>query len=89
MRPQLLVGGILVSLMGILFYLVPLPLTYFWGIPFVVAGGIMAIVSFFLAEGRGPIVPPPGYKFCVFCSAPVPLDSDRCPRCNGLQPRER
>jgi hypothetical protein len=89
MRPQLLVGGILVSLMGILFYLVPLPLTYFWGIPFVVAGGIMAIVSFFLPEGRGPIVPPLGYGFCVFCSAPVLLNSDRCPRCNGLQPRER
>jgi len=88
MRPQLLVGGLLVVLMGAGFYFTALPLVYFWSIPFVFGGGIMALASLFMSEGPGPIRPPEGYRFCVFCSTPVPLQQERCPQCNGLQPKE-
>jgi hypothetical protein len=88
MRPQLFAGGVLVALMGVLFYLVVLPVTYFWGIPFVVAGTIMAMASFFLSETQGPVTAPEGFKFCLFCSTPMPMKAGRCPHCNGLQPRE-
>ena len=88
MRPQLFVGGLLVLFLGALFYAIPLPLVFFWSIPFAIGGGIMALASFFISEGPGPIRPPEGFRFCVFCSTPVPLTSERCPHCNGLQPRE-
>ena len=88
MRPQLFVGGLLAVLLGVLFYAVPLPLVFFSSIPFVIGGGIMALASFFMSEGPGPIPPPEGSRFCVFCSTPVPVGSERCPHCNGLQPRE-
>ena len=88
MRPQLFVGGLLVVLMGVLFYALPLPLVSFWSIPFLAGGGIMILASFFLSEGPGPVQPPEGFRFCVFCSTPVRMGSERCPHCNGLQPRE-
>lgn len=88
MRPQLLVGGLFVTLTGVAFYVLALPFVFFWSVLFVIVGGLMALASFFLAEGPGPVKPPVGYRFCVFCSTPVPLTSDRCPHCNGLQPRE-
>ncbi len=87
MRPQLLIGGLLVALTGVVFYLVPLPLVYFWSLPFVIGGGVMSLASLFMAEGPGPVMPPEGFRFCVFCSTPVPLASERCPHCNGLQPK--
>jgi hypothetical protein len=68
-------------------FVIQLPFLFFWSIPLVLGGGIMALASFFLSEGEGPITPPPGYRFCVFCTSPVPVDAERCPRCNGLQPR--
>jgi hypothetical protein len=86
MRPELLAGGLLVMALGALLFVVALPFLYFWSIPFVVGGAFMAVASLFLAEGRGPVTPPPGYRFCVFCTAPVPENASRCPRCNGLQP---
>jgi len=85
MRPQLLAGGLLVVAMGAGFYLLQLPLVYFWSIPFVIGGAIMVIASFFLSEGPGPMVPPEGYRFCPFCSTPVKIGAERCPHCNGLQ----
>ncbi len=87
MRPQLLIGGLLVALTGVVFYLVPLPLVYFWSLPFVIGGGVMSLASLIMAEGPGPMMPPEGFRFCVFCSTPVPLASERCPHCNGLQPK--
>jgi hypothetical protein len=89
MRPQLLVGGLLVALMGAGFYFLELPLVYFWSVPFFFGGMIMAGASFFMEEGTGPIAPPEGYRFCVFCSTPVQLQQERCPHCNGVQPRDR
>ena len=88
MRPQLFAGGLLVVITGVVLYLLQLPLVYYWSIPFVIGGAIMAVGSFFASEGAGPVTPPEGYRFCVFCSNPVPVASDRCPRCNGLQPKE-
>jgi hypothetical protein len=89
MRPQLFTGGLLVAIMGIVFYALQLPFVYYWSLPFVIGGAIMAIGSFFASESSGPVTPPEGYKFCVFCSNPVPVASDRCPRCDGVQPKER
>jgi hypothetical protein len=88
MRPQLFVGGLLVALLGAVFYVLPLPLAYAWGVPLAVAGGLMCLASFFVSESPGPVRPPEGFRFCVFCSNPVPITSERCPHCNGLQPRE-
>lgn len=87
MRPQLLAGGLFVALLGVALYALQLPLVFFWSLPFAIAGGIMVLASFFLPEGPGPIKPPEGYRFCVFCTNPVQLASERCPRCNGLQPK--
>ena len=88
MRPQLFTGGLLVGLMGVLFYALPLPLVSFWSIPFLIGGGIMGAASFFLPESPGPVRPPEGFRYCVFCSTPVPIGAERCAHCNGLQPRE-
>jgi hypothetical protein len=87
MRPQLLVGGLFVGVMGLGFYVLELPLVYYWSIPFGLGGAIMIIASFFLPEAAGPLTPPEGFRFCVYCSSPVPLGSDRCAHCNGIQPK--
>lgn len=88
MRPQLFVGGLLVVLMGAGFYALQIPFVYFWSLPFVIGGAIMMVGSLLMSESPGPIAPPAGFRFCVFCSTPVPLSSERCPHCNGVQPRE-
>ncbi|HXY56452.1 MAG TPA: hypothetical protein VEH01_02450 [Nitrososphaerales archaeon] len=88
MRPQLLAGGLLVAAMGAGFYALQLPFVYFWSVPFLLGGAVMAAVSVFLPETSGPIQPPEGYRFCPFCSTPVPTGAERCPHCNGVQRRE-
>jgi len=87
MRPQLLFGGLLVALMGVGFYVLALPFAYFWSIPFGAAGVIMIAASFFLSETEGPVQPPEGFRFCPYCSTAVSLSAERCPHCNGVQPR--
>jgi len=88
MRQQLFAGGLMVVIMGIVLYIIQLPLVFFWSLPFMIGGALMMVGSFFASERAGPVEPPEGYKFCVFCSNPVPVDSDRCPRCDGVQPKE-
>ena len=78
----------LVVLMGAGFYALQLPLVYFWSIPFVIGGGLMMLASLFLSETEGPVQPPTGFRFCPYCSTPVPLGAERCPHCNGVQPRD-
>jgi hypothetical protein len=85
MRPQLLVGGLLVAAMGTGFYFLQLPFVYFWSLPFGVAGIIMVIISFLVPESEGPVLPPEGYRFCPFCSSPVKIGTERCPHCDGVQ----
>jgi len=46
----------------------------------------MCLVSLFMSESPGPVKPPTGFRFCVFCSTLVPTSSERCPQCNGIQP---
>lgn len=89
MRPQLLVGGLMVAAMGIGFYALQIPFVYFWSLPFVIGGAIMMIMGLFVAESQGPPEPPEGFRFCSFCSTPVPLDAERCSHCNGVQPRDK
>jgi len=87
MRPSLFAAGLMVSLLGAALYFLEIPLFYFWSVPFALGGVVMAGVSLFLPESAGPVEPPEGYRFCVFCSTPVKLSSERCGHCNGLQPR--
>jgi len=88
MRPQLLAGGLIVAVTGVGFFALQIPFVYFWSVPFAIGGSIMVIASFMLPESSGPVTAPEGFRFCVFCSAPVPLSSERCPQCNGVQPKE-
>jgi hypothetical protein len=88
MRSQLLVSGLLVMLLGAVFYVLQIPLAFSWSLVFVLGGGIMAIASFVVQEGAGPVQPPEGYHFCRFCSALVQSGAGRCPQCNGLQATE-
>ena len=85
MRSQLLVAGLLIALMGGVFYALAVPLVFFWSLPFAVGGGLMAIASLFLPERTERIEPPEGFRFCRFCSNPVAIGMERCPHCNGLQ----
>jgi len=87
MRPQLLFGGVLVALMGLGLFILALPFAYFWSLPFGVAGVIMIAAAFLLGETEGPVKPPEGFRFCPYCSTPVPVSSERCPHCDGVQPR--
>ncbi|MGP8125278.1 MAG: hypothetical protein ACLQEQ_05325 [Nitrososphaerales archaeon] len=92
MRPQLLVGGLVVALLGAVFYAMSLfvgfELFYAWSIALAAGGGLMCLVSLFMSESPGPVKPPEGFRFCVFCSTPVSITSERCAQCNGLQPKE-
>lgn len=88
MRPQLLVGGLLVTGMGVGFYILQIPLVFFWSLPFAVAGVLMVVASFFVSASPGPIQPPEGFRFCPFCSTPVQIGAERCPHCDGLQRSE-
>lgn len=88
MRPQLFAGGLLVALMGAGFFLLEIPFLYFWSLPFIGGGVIMMVGGFLLPESTGPVIPPEGHRFCVFCSTPVRIGEARCPHCNGLQPKE-
>jgi hypothetical protein len=85
----LFIGGLFVAAMGAGFYLLQLPLVYFWSLPFGVAGLVMVAVSLFLPESPGSVQPPEGYRFCPFCSTPVQVGVERCPQCNGLQRGDR
>lgn len=89
MRPQLFAGGFLVTLIGVVFFVLVVPLAFYWSVPFIGGGLVMMAVSFFLPEGEAPLAPPEGHKFCIFCSTPIPADAERCPHCNGYQPRLR
>ncbi len=88
MRSQLLVGGVVIMGMGGAFYLLELPLVYFWSFPFLIGGALMTLASPFLGEREGPVEPPEGHRFCVFCSYPVPLTQSVCGHCGGRQPPE-
>ncbi|HZW85585.1 MAG TPA: hypothetical protein VFE91_06785 [Nitrososphaerales archaeon] len=87
MRPQLLIGGLMVALLGVGFYALQLPLVYFWSVPFGIGGLLMVVAGYFMDEGPGPVQPPEGYRFCVFCSTPVKIGAERCQHCNGVQPK--
>ncbi len=59
-----------------------------WGGISVAAGGLLIAMSFVVKERKGVIEAPPGHRFCPFCSNPVALGEERCPVCNGQQPKE-
>jgi hypothetical protein len=86
MRPQLLVGGLFTALLGALLYFIGLFAAM--GVVFIAGGAVMGAAGLVASEGGLHVSPPEGHSFCVFCSTPVPLEAERCPRCNGLQPKE-
>jgi len=86
MRPQLFAAGVLAALLGAGLYVLEIPLVFFWSIPLGIGGAIMAGASLLLPESNGPIEPPEGHRFCVYCSNPVKITDKRCPHCNGMQP---
>lgn len=87
MRSRLLISGMMTFALGLLLYILEIPLFFAWSIPFMIGGMIMALVSPFLRESEGPLQPPEGYTFCVFCSNLVKLGEERCNHCGGLQPK--
>jgi len=88
MRPELLAGGLFVAFLGVVFYVFPLPLVFAWSFPLMAGGGLMCVASLFMSESPGPVKPPEGFRFCVYCSNEVPIASERCPNCNGVQPKD-
>jgi len=86
MRSQLLVAGAFAVVLGVLFYVLELPIVYLWSFPLIIGGGLMVLFSPFLKESEGPLTPPEGYRFCVFCSTLVALGAERCGHCGGRQP---
>ncbi len=63
------------------------PLTA-WGGVTLAAGLVLAGIGLIAKEREGAIEPPAGHRFCPFCSTPVPLTAERCPQCNGVQPKD-
>src|SRR5439155_8672885 len=57
MRSQLLFAGSFAVVLGVLFYLLELPIVYWWSFPFIVGGGLMMLSSPFLKESEGPLTP--------------------------------
>lgn len=88
MRSQLLMGGLFVMGMGLILILLDLPLVYYWGFPFAIGGALMALAAPFLPESEGPIKPPEGFRFCVYCTKLVPVMETNCEYCGGRQPLE-
>ena len=89
MRVQLLTAGVLIALLGGALFVLDISLNfllaYYWSLVFLAGGTLMALAGLFASPGSGPVAPPDGYRFCKFCSAPVPSDVVRCPQCNGVQ----
>jgi len=86
MRSQLLVAGAFAVVLGVLFYVLELPVVFAWSFPLIVGGALLMLLSPFLKESEGPLTPPEGYHFCVFCSTLVALGAERCGHCGGRQP---
>lgn len=89
MRSQLFAAGAFSLGLGVFFYVFALPIVFAWSLPFVLSGAFMMLVSPFLKESEGPVRPPEGFQFCVFCSTLVPVGAERCSHCGGRQPLVR
>jgi len=87
-RSQLFAAGLLTFATGLVFYVLEVPLVYFWSIPFAIVGGMMAVAAPFMSESHGPVEPPEGYRFCPYCSTIVPIGQKNCGHCGGAQPLE-
>jgi hypothetical protein len=88
MRSRLFFAGAMMLIFSAVLFVLQLPLVFFWSIPFGISGIIMMIVAPFLKESEGPVKPPDGYVFCVYCSNVISASATRCNYCNGKQPRE-
>ncbi len=89
MRSQLFVAGAFALGLGVIFYAFELPLAFALSFPLVLSGAFMMLLSPFLKESEGPVRPPEGFQFCVFCSTLVPGGAERCDHCGGRQPLVR
>jgi hypothetical protein len=95
-RTSLVFAGLLVTGLGALLFGIEtvfsplggtaLPSLLSPATPFVAAGLIMLVIGAFLREGSGPVQPPEGFAFCVYCGNLMKSDQPRCDKCGGLQP---
>jgi hypothetical protein len=86
MRSQLVIAGLFtLGIGGVLYITLGFYVSYFLAI----GGVVMVVVSFFLEESEGPVRPPEGSVYCVFCSTLVNKSAERCDHCGGLQPWAR
>lgn len=83
MRPSMMVAGLLLALTGAGLYV---GLGGDAWLVFVASGAVIMVLGYSLAEVADRVEPPPGYRFCPFCSTPVMEGQKRCDQCNGLQP---
>ena len=82
MRSSLVVSGGIITLTGVALFVALAGEAWLA----LVAGGFVVLVSgFLLGEATERVVPPDGYRFCLFCSTPVMVGAERCSHCNGLQ----
>ena len=83
MRSSLVVSGGIITLTGVALF-VALGGDAWLAL---IAGGFAVTVSgFLLVEVSDRVEPAKGYRYCLFCSAPVMIGAERCGHCNGLQP---
>jgi hypothetical protein len=83
MRPSMIVAGLLLALTGAGLYV---GLGGEAWLVFVAGGVVVVLLGYSLAEVTERVEPPPGYRFCPFCTNPVMEGQERCDQCNGLQP---
>jgi hypothetical protein len=82
-RGLLASGGILAifgAFLVVTDFYAPLGVSMF-GLPILVAGGIMFVLGFFRPEAL-PVEPEPGMKFCWYCMNQIPEMSAECPLCS-------
>jgi len=83
MRASAVVSGGILTLTGVVLFVALQGIAWLA----LIAGGLAVLVAgFALKEVSDRIEPPPGYRFCPFCSTPVMEGAERCGHCNGLQP---
>jgi predicted nucleic acid-binding Zn ribbon protein len=82
MRSSLVVSGGIIGLTGVVLY-VALDGSAWLAL---IGGGVFVLFcGFLLKDVTDRLEPPPGHRFCPFCSTPVAEGVERCSHCNGLQ----
>jgi hypothetical protein len=80
----LVASGLILAVFGLFLVLldfyVPIGVSMF-GLPLVVAGGVMFVLGFLRGEPAMP-THDPGKKFCWYCMTQIPESATDCPECS-------